>query len=164
MNIFVFPFPKFSVTSHHFHDVCSGFLWFMANLSASSFGRHLSFLIKTIPSHYNLHNWEGLSPCPLVPGKGTGPKHSLPPGSSDWFKGRFTSETSGATREEMKVVRISVQSYRPPFYHFRERNCLKLKLDKRKTEERCRYWERERERTNTPEHLYPAVPEARISL
>lgn len=44
----------------------------------------------------------------------------------------------------MKVVRISVQSYRPPFYHFRERNCLKLKLDKRKTEERCRFWERER--------------------
>lgn len=39
----------------------------------------------------------------------------------------------------MKVVRISVQSYRPPLYHFRERNCLKLKLDKRKAEERWRY-------------------------
>ena len=43
---FGFPFPKFSVMSHHFRDVCNGFLWFMANLSASSFGKDMSVFLS----------------------------------------------------------------------------------------------------------------------
>lgn len=99
------------------------------------------FLSKPSFPICNLCSWVGLSPFPLVPRKGTCSKHSVPPGSSDWFMGKFTSGISGAIREEMRVVRISVQQ---PCYHFKWRSCLKLKLNKRKTEERWRYWGRQR--------------------
>lgn len=45
--------------------------------------------------------------------------------------GKFTSGTSGATGEEMKVVRVSVQGYPKPFCLLEKRTCLKLKLEKR---------------------------------
>lgn len=104
----------------------------------------------------------GTKPTPTRSREGHMPQAFPSPWLQWLVMGRFTSGTSGAIREEMKVVRISVQSYRQPFYHFKERNCLKPKLDKRETEERWRCWERER--TSSGEHLYPAVPEVHIPL